>query len=105
MRVIDTFIENKPIMYKQGMNDLLAMLIIYFYPFYTTSPTRVYSRDKFDLWLTDPSKYVDQIYTFFHDENELICDLYYAFYNIKSTLRKITLLQKLDQEFGLIPQK
>ena len=75
-------IENKPISYKQGMNEILAMLILCFYPFYITSPTKIYTQEKFDLWISDPSKYLNQIYSFFHDENEFICDLYYVFYNI-----------------------
>ena len=75
-------IENKPVSYKQGMNEILAMLILCFYPFYLTSPTKIYTQEKFDLWLSNPSKYLNQIYSFFHDENEFICDLYYVFYNI-----------------------
>ena len=73
--------ENKPISYKQGMNEILAMFIHVFYPFYTTSPTSNYTPEKFDLWCRQPEKYLNQIYTFFHDENELQSDLYYVLYN------------------------
>ena len=73
--------ENKPTSYKQGMNEILAMFIHSFYPFYTTSPTSNYTPEKFDLWCSKPEKYLNQIYTFFHDENELQSDLYYVLYN------------------------
>ena len=73
--------ENKPTSYKQGMNEILAMFIHSFYPFYTTSPTSNYTPEKFDLWCNKPEKYLNQIYTFFHDENELQSDLYYLLYN------------------------
>ena len=75
-------VENKPVTYKQGMNEILAMLILCFYPFYITSPIKIYTQEKFELWISNPTKYLNQIYSFFHDENEFICDLYYVFYNI-----------------------
>ena len=74
--------ENKPTSYKQGMNEILAIFIHSFYPFYITSSEKDYTPEKFDLWCKDPNKYINQIYSFFHDENELQSDLYYIMYNI-----------------------
>jgi len=74
--------ENKPTSYKQGMNEILAIFIHSLYPFYITSPVKNYTTEQFNLWCSDPNKYLNQIYSFFHDENELISDLYYIMYNI-----------------------
>ena len=74
--------ENKPTSYKQGMNEILAIFIHSFFPFYITSPIKNYTPDKFDLWCSDPGKYTNEIYSFFHDENEFQSDLYYVLYNI-----------------------
>ena len=41
--------ENKPTSYKQGMNEILAIFIHSFYPFYITSPVTNYTSDKFDF--------------------------------------------------------
>ena len=74
--------ENKPTSYKQGMNEILAIFIHSFYPFYITSPVKNYTTEQFNLWCSNPNKYLNEIYSFFHDENELISDLYYIMYNI-----------------------
>ena len=74
--------ENKPTSYKQGMNEILAIFIHAFYPFYINSPIKQYNSQLFDTWCSDPVKYLNQIYLFFHDENELQSDLYYIMYNI-----------------------
>ena len=74
--------KNKPTSYKQGMNEILAIFIHSFYPFYITSPVKNYTSEQFNLWCSDPGKYLNQIYSFFHDENELQSDLYYIMYNI-----------------------
>ena len=76
--------ENKPVSYKQGMNENLAIFLHSLYPFYVNSPEQNYSPEKFDLWCSDPDKYLNQIYCFFHDEKELGSDLYYLLYNIMS---------------------
>ena len=62
--------ENKPTSYKQGMNENLAIFIHSFFPFYTTSPENNYTPEKFDLWCSDPEKYLNQIYCFFHLSNK-----------------------------------
>ena len=77
--------ENKPVSYKQGMNENLAIFLHSLYPFYVNSPEQNYSPEKFDLWCSDPDKYLNQRYCFFHDEKELGSDLYYLLYNIMSS--------------------
>ena len=64
------------------MNEILAMLVLRFYPFYLASLTKIYNQEKLDLWLSNPSKYLNEIYSFFHVENEFIYYLYYVFYYI-----------------------
>lgn len=73
--------ENKPTSYKQGMNEILALFILVFYPFYINSPIKSYNQEQFNLWSSDPEKYAKEIYYFLHDENELQSDLYYIMYN------------------------
>ena len=73
--------ENKPISYKQGMNEILAIFIHAFYPFYMTSNKKEYKKEDFEIWCKEPNKYINEIYLYFHDENELQSDLYYMMYN------------------------
>ena len=40
--------ENKPTSYKQGMNEILAIFIHAFYPFYISSPIKQYNSQLFD---------------------------------------------------------
>ena len=73
---------NKPTSYKQGMNDILAMLIYSLYPYYTKSSIKKYNSELFDKWAKDPLNNIKDIYCFFHDENEFQSDLYYLMVNI-----------------------
>lgn len=74
--------NNEPIFYKQGMNEILAIFIYSFYPFYIPSKVKNYTPKDFDLWCNNPEKYINEIYSFFHDENEFKSDLYYILYNM-----------------------
>ena len=73
---------NEPIYYKQGMNDILAMLIYALYPYYTKSKYDKYSSELFDKWVEKPLQYTEDIYQFFHDERYFQTDMYYLFYNL-----------------------
>ena len=55
---------NKPTYYKQGMNDILAMLIFSLYPYYTKSNIKKYTSELFDEWVKDPVKNAKDIYCF-----------------------------------------
>ena len=72
--------ENPIVSYRQGMNELLAIIFIVFYPFYFTC-TRKPKTTKEDIlsFLKDINLYKDDIYIFFHDEDEIQSDLFYTF--------------------------
>ena len=74
--------ENKPISYKQGMNEILAIFIHSFYPFYITCSKKIKEKSDFDVWCKEPEKYLNEIYEYFHDEDELQSDLYYIMFNV-----------------------
>ena len=73
---------NEPTSYKQGMNDILAMLIYALYPYYRKSNINEYTSELFDKWIEKPIIYTDDIYNFFHDERYFQTDLYYLFINL-----------------------
>ena len=73
---------NQPTSYKQGMNDILAMLIYSLYPYYRKSKIDNYTNELFDKWVDNPMGNIDDIYNFFHDEKYFQSDLYYLFINI-----------------------
>lgn len=58
--------ENKEISYKQGMNEILAVLLYSFYPFYFPNKLSQGEENK-------------ESYLFFHDQDELQADLFYIF--------------------------
>ena len=74
--------ENKPISYKQGMNEILAIFIHSFYPFYITCSKKIKDKSDFELWCKDPDKYINEIYEYLHDEDEFQSDLYYIMFNV-----------------------
>ena len=73
--------ENKPISYKQGMNEILAIFIHCFFPFYCTVSKKVKDKNEFDLWCKEPDKYLNEIYEYLHDEDEFQSDLYFLMRN------------------------
>ena len=77
--------ENDDVSYRQGMNDLVAILIICFYPYYFSSEEKE-KPHKEDIIkyinIKEPKeryKYSKIIYNYFHDEDEIECDLFFAF--------------------------
>ena len=80
---------NQPTSYKQGMNDILAMIIYSLYPYYVKSNISKYTPELFEKWAKDPLNNVKDIYCFFHDENEFQSDIYYLMVNLmKSGVNK-----------------
>jgi hypothetical protein len=73
--------ENHPVSYKQGMNEILAIFIHSFFSFYFSNSKKINNKSEFDLWSKEPEKYVNEIYDYLHDEDELQSDLYYIMYN------------------------
>ena len=74
--------NNQPIYYKKGMSDILAMIILILYPYYTKSENKNYNNEEFDKWAADPNNYAKDIYNYFHDEDEFQSDLYYLMTNL-----------------------
>ena len=74
--------NNQPINYKQGMSDILAILIFTLYPYYTKSENKEYNNELLEKWINEPSNYIKDIYNFFHDEEEFQSDLYYLMNNL-----------------------
>ena len=72
--------ENSTVSYRQGMNELLAIIFIAFYPYYFTC-TRKPKTTKEDIieYLKDINLYKDDIYIYFHDEDEIQSELFYTF--------------------------
>ena len=76
--------ENEDVSYRQGMNELLAILIICFYPYYFAfqeepKPTKDDIIKYLNLSSKNDKKYNLLIYSYFHDEEEIESDLYYIF--------------------------
>ena len=98
--------ENPDVSYRQGMNELLAILFLVFYPFYFPS-TRKPKNTKSDIieFLKDIELYKEDIYIFFHDEDEIQSDLFYIFEALMkkgmSNLFNPKILQKDDPDYKL----
>ena len=104
--------ENEDISYRQGMNDLVAILILCLYPYYFNSdengikPTKeeiinyINIKDKKELY-----KNSIKIFKYFHDEAEIECDLFYAFDSLmKKGMKNLfnpKLIQKGESEYKL----
>ena len=104
--------ENDDISYRQGMNDLLAMLILCFYPYYfsyeenESKATKeeiinyMNNKDKKELY-----KNSIRIYKFFHDETEIECDLFYTFDSLmKKGMKNLfnpKIIQKTEKDYKL----
>ena len=72
--------ENPEVSYGQGMNELLAVIFIVFYPFYFEYNRKPkYKKENILEYLNDINLYKDDIYIFFHDKDEIQADLYYTF--------------------------
>ena len=74
--------DNQPIGYKQGMSDILAMLILDLYPYYTKSNIKQYDNDLFEKWVNDPLDNINDLYCFFNDEDGFESDLFYLMNNL-----------------------
>ena len=104
--------ENDDISYRQGMNDLLAILILCFYPYYfpLEDDENKITKDEIINYINTKDKkelYKNslKIYKYFHDESEIECDLFYAFDSLmKKGMKNLfnpKLIQKNDPEYKL----
>ena len=98
--------ENQDVSYRQGMNELLAIFYLVFYPYYFPC-TRKPKNTKNDIieFLKDIELYNEDIYIFFHDEDEIQSDLFFIFEALMkrgmSNLFNPKILQKDDPDYKL----
>ena len=72
--------ENEDIPYGQGMNELISMLFICLYPYYFSNKEKQkLSKDEIKEYLKDIDSHYEDIYLFFHDEEEIQSDLFFLF--------------------------
>ena len=72
--------ENEDIPYGQGMNELISMLFICLYPYYFSPTDKLkIEKDEIKKCLNDIESYYEDIYYFFHSEDELESDLFFLF--------------------------
>ena len=103
--------ENDDVSYRQGMNDLVAILIICFYPYYFSfeEKEKPHKEDIIKyINIKEPKeryKYSNIIYNYFHDEDEIECDLFFAFDSLmKKGMKNLfdpRLFQRGEQEYKL----
>ena len=101
--------ENEDVSYRQGMNELLAILIICFYPYYFTFDEKPKpTKDDIIKYInneTEKNKNILQIYNYFHDEEEIESDLFFAFDSLmKKGMKHLydpKILQKNDKDYKL----
>jgi len=81
--VLSIFAKNhKEISYRQGMNEILSIIINAMYPYYGKSPNDKYTPELFDKWAKSPAENAKDIYYFFLDENEFGNDVLILFENL-----------------------
>ena len=107
--------ENEVPSYQQGMSDILGVFYIAFYPYYFKNPVKPkQTYQDIVSYLTSNEQalmHVDDIYTYFHDEDYLEADLYFVFdkmmqKGVKDLFNKAT-LSKTDpmyRRYELFPQ-
>ena len=82
-KILTNFSKNhKKFPYKQGMNEILSLIIYAMFPYYVKSPNNKYTNELFDKWIQNPIENAKDIYCFFHDENEFESDIYSLFDNL-----------------------
>jgi TBC1 domain family protein 5 len=71
--------ENREISYKQGMNEILAVILFGLYPFYFPVKNKETQENILKYLKNDKEKYAKDIYLFFHDQDDLASDLFFLF--------------------------
>ena len=94
--ILTNFAKNhKKFSYRQGMNEILSIIIYAMYPYYIKSPNSKYTPELIDKWVKDPVENCKDIYCFFHDEQEFECDVYHMF---ETLMIKIGLAKFFEDE-------
>lgn len=73
--------ENADLCYKQGLNDIVSLFFLAFYPYYFTNTSKASKEDliKYSQDEANIKQHAEELYLFFHDENELQADLFLIF--------------------------
>ena len=72
--------ESTDLPYGQGMNELVSFLYICLYPYYfTKTDKQKKSKDEIKEYLNDIDTHYEDIYLYFHDEEEIQSDLFFLF--------------------------
>jgi hypothetical protein len=72
--------ENRDLPYGQGMNELISMLFICLYPYYFPCKNKEnIDKNEIKEYLNDVDNHYEDIYLFFHKEEELQSDLFFLF--------------------------
>ena len=92
--------ENSDVSYRQGMNEILAVLFLAFYPYYHVSNCKPKPTSQ-DIkgYLKDTEFNIEEIYKFFHDEEEIQSDLFFVFDSVmKKGLKNLFDQRQLTNE-------
>jgi hypothetical protein len=78
--------ENKETAYRQGMNELLAVILFAIYPFYTDNNKKI-NYDTLLKTVTDSNKKLSDettinLYNFLFDQDEFQADLFFLFESV-----------------------
>jgi hypothetical protein len=102
--ILKLFAKNhKELSYKQGMNEVLSLLIYAVYPYYVKSPIAKYTDEVIDKWVKDPMTNFKELYHFFHDENELESDVYYMMENLMMKFGLAKFFEEEDRDKNITP--
>ena len=104
--------ENESISYRQGMNEILAVLLLAFYPVYFVSkskpkPNKNEIMNIVNQFMNEGKTDInyEDLYVFFHDEDEIQSDLYYTFDAIMKRGQQLLFdpkpLEKNDKNYNL----
>lgn len=75
--------ENINLSYRQGMSDILGMILLCFFPYYfSTNNNNDNLNNINDEMIFEPLKYSKSFYLFFHNEKYFECDLFIIFDSI-----------------------
>jgi hypothetical protein len=76
--------ESHDIPYGQGMNELVSMIYISLYPYYFSCKEKNLDKNEIKKYLNDIDNNYEDIYLFFHNEDEIQSDIYYLFESLMS---------------------
>ena len=102
--ILTNFAKNqKNMSYRQGMNEILSIIIYAMFPYYGKSPNNKYSSELIETWIKNPLENAKDIYFFFHDENEFEYDVYNLFNNLMTKLGLAKLYESESTDNKSIP--